>query len=128
VQITADRRLREIDCGLWEGFTREEAAARYPNEYAEREQDIVGYPFPGGESFLDLRARVLPALEQILDEGAARVLLVSHLGVARVLQCEFGGTPFADLFSLKLEFSDILLLGATTQADGARRIEVLKRL
>jgi alpha-ribazole phosphatase len=119
VQVTTDQRLREIDCGLWEGLTAEEAAARYPAEYAERERDLVGTPFPAGESFVDLRARVLPALRQLLEEGAARVLVVSHLGVARVLMCEFGGIPFADLFSLKLEHAGTIVLRVTTSADGA---------
>ena len=126
MQVTTDPRLREIDCGLWEGLTREEAAARYPTEYAERERDVVGYPFPGGESFLDLRARVLPALGHIFDEGAARVLVVSHLGVARVLLCEFGGKPLTDLFSLQLDYGGIILLRATTRAGCARQIEVLE--
>ena len=119
MQVTTDPRLREIDCGLWEGLTLEEAAAGYRAEYAERERDAVGNPFPGGESFLDLRARVLPALGHILDGGAARVLVVSHLGVARVLMCEFGGVPFADLFSVKLEHGGVILLKGTASTDGA---------
>jgi alpha-ribazole phosphatase len=127
VPVTTDQRLREIDCGLWEGLTTEEAAARCPIEYSERERDIVGYPFPAGESFLDLRARVLPALWQILDEGAARVLVVSHLGVARALMCEFGGIPFTDIFSFKLEHAGIMLLRVTATAGGARRIEVVRK-
>jgi alpha-ribazole phosphatase len=126
-RVVTDQRLREIDCGLWEGLTAEEAATRYPTEHAKRERDVVGYPFPAGESFLDLRARVLPALWQIINEGAAHVLVVSHLGVARVLMCEFGGIPFAGLFSFKLGYGGIMLLRVTTPAGGARQIEVTER-
>ena len=53
--VTPDARLREIDTGLWEGLTQEEAFRAYPREFEEREADVTGYPFPGGESFRGLR-------------------------------------------------------------------------
>jgi broad specificity phosphatase PhoE len=97
--VTADPRLREIDTGLWQGLTQEEAFRAYPREFAEREADVTGYPFPNGESFRGLRDRVLPALDDILVRGHATVLVVAHLGVNRVLLAELRGLPLEGIFS-----------------------------
>jgi alpha-ribazole phosphatase len=124
LQIHLDPRLREIDCGLWEGLTREEALTRYPEEYAQRERDVAGYPFPGGESFEDLRARVVPALQDIIKAGGSHILVVSHLGVMRVLLCESRGLPLEQLFSIRLEHASLVVLKASRSTDGSRLSEV----
>jgi alpha-ribazole phosphatase len=117
--------LREINAGLWEGLTPEEAQTRYPEEFEARERDVVGHPFPHGESFRDLRERVLPTFMEIVDEGGANILIVAHLGVNRVLLCEFLGLPIAELFSIKREYGQMDLLVATRLPSGTRRIEVV---
>jgi molybdenum cofactor cytidylyltransferase len=97
--------LREIDVGLWEGLTWEEARQRYPAESGERERDITGVPFPKGESFADVRARVVPPFERLVEESVAaghrRVLVVAHKGVNRVLLAHFRGLPLEDIFSIE---------------------------
>lgn len=123
--VEVDPRLREIDAGRWELLTIEEAAARFPKEYEERERDLVGFRFPGGESFRDLRERVVPAFLDIVGRGGANILIVAHLGVNRVLLSEFLGLPPEKLFSIKQEYGGLSLLSATTQRDGSRRIRVI---
>lgn len=125
VRVQPDPQLREINAGLFEGLTFEEAAATHPQEYAERERDLVGYRFPGGESFRDLRARALAAFLRIVDRGGAKVLVVSHLGVNRVLLCEFLGLPLEDLFSIKQAYGHVNLIAITMTPGGSRRIEVV---
>jgi len=126
LRVQTDPRLREIDAGLWEWLTFEEAATRFPEQYAERERDLVGYRFPGGESFRDLRERVVPAFLEIVDSGGANILVVAHLGVNRVLLCEFLGLPLEELFSIKQEYGGLSLISATILLDGSRRIEVIQ--
>jgi alpha-ribazole phosphatase len=104
--VTTDARLREIDTGFWEGLTQQEAYRRYPKEFAEREDDVTGYPFPGGESFRQLQARVLPALEEIVVAGYSTVLLVAHLGVNRVMLAHLRGVPLAGIFSFSQDYCD----------------------
>jgi broad specificity phosphatase PhoE len=125
MDIKADPRLREIDCGLWEGLTLEEAAIRYPDEHSERERDPMRWRFTGGESFLDLRERVFPALWEAADSGVGNVLIVGHLGVNRVILCDLQGLPLEDLFSIKLEYCSVAILGVTGPRGAGRRIEVL---
>lgn len=124
-RVNIDPRLREIDAGRWEWLTAEEAAARFPADYKERERDLVGFRFPGGESFRDLRERVVPAFVDIVDRGGANILIVAHLGVNRVLLCEFLGLPLEELFSIKQAYGGLALLSATTQPDGSHQIRVV---
>lgn len=93
--------FREIHFGVWEGLTFSEIAARYPQELQARLQDLAAYRIPGGESLLDVRARVLPKLKEILarHEGQA-VALVAHAGVNRVILAEALGLPLTHLFRL----------------------------
>ena len=107
-EVRAEPWLREIDVGLWEGLTWEEARGRYPAEHDRRERDIVGHPFPGGESFADLQARVVPAFRDLISRGLAaghrRVLVVGHIGVNRVILAHFLGLPLKEIFSIAQEY------------------------
>jgi len=132
VPIRPDRRLREIDTGLWEGLTFEEVRERFPLEYQERERDLVSYRFPGGESFRDLRARIVPAFLEILDEslerdvreGGGTVLVSGHRGVNRVVLCEALGLPLKRLFSIEQKYGCVNVIRVTRLPEGSRRFDV----
>jgi broad specificity phosphatase PhoE len=110
LRICAHEELREIDAGLWEGLTFEEARERYPREWAERERDLVGYRFPGGESFRGLRGRVLPVFARIAKGGGKNVLVVTHRGPMRVILCESLGLPLERVFSLAVDYGSVEIL------------------
>ena len=78
--------LREISHGRWEGLTRREVEARFPDEYAAWETDPYTFAPEGGESGLAVLARALPVLRNIVvaHEGQ-RVLVVSHKATLRLL-------------------------------------------
>jgi alpha-ribazole phosphatase len=122
--VRQERRLREIDVGLWEGLSFEEVRRRYPREHAEREEDLVGYRFPGGESFRDVQRRVVPAFVSIMDGGAENVLVVGHKGVNRVLLAHFLGLPLEELFSIAQDYCCVNIIRASALPDGSRRIVV----
>jgi len=77
--LQIEPRLREIDLGSWQGLTRVEVAATYPEQYA---QWLDGHPpvDRGGESRAQLDERVQAALR---DVEVDHVLLVTHGGTAR---------------------------------------------
>jgi broad specificity phosphatase PhoE len=78
--------LREISHGHWEGLTRAEVETRFPDEYAEWEQDPFAFAPEGGESGVAVLARALPALRHIVTSHAGgRVLVVSHKATIRLL-------------------------------------------
>jgi molybdenum cofactor cytidylyltransferase len=115
--------LREIDVGLWEDLTWEEAKQRFPAEHAAREADLTSAPFPGGESFAGLRDRVLPAFERLLASSLAaghrRVLVVAHKGVNRVILAHLQGIPLSHIFSIEQDYCAVTLLKVDRAEDGS---------
>jgi probable phosphoglycerate mutase len=78
--------LQEIDHGRWEGMTRAEVEAGHAPEYAAWEADPFTFAPEGGESGLEVLARALPVVREIVvrHEGEA-VLVVSHKATIRLL-------------------------------------------
>ena len=76
--VPEDARLWEQDFGAWEGV----AFAELPDLGALSVQALAAHRPPEGESFLDLSARVTPALQEVSALGG-RVAVVAHAGVIR---------------------------------------------
>jgi broad specificity phosphatase PhoE len=81
-----DARLREIDIGAWTGLTRAQIAEREAELLARFEaEDLEARP-GGGETRLEIRARVRSAAAELAATHPGRCLaLVTHLGVIRAL-------------------------------------------
>jgi probable phosphoglycerate mutase len=78
--------LREIDHGHWEGLRRADVEARFPDEYAAWEQDPFTFAPQRGESGLNVLARALPVLREIVVAHAdKKVLVVSHKATIRLM-------------------------------------------
>ncbi|MDB6139966.1 MAG: histidine phosphatase family protein [Verrucomicrobiaceae bacterium] len=78
--------LREISHGHWEQLTRAEVEAKYAEEAAAWEEDPFTFAPAGGESGLDVTARSLPVLMDIVREHPdGHVLIVSHKATIRLL-------------------------------------------
>jgi probable phosphoglycerate mutase len=78
--------LREISHGHWEGLTRAEVEARFPDEYAAWEADPFTFAPIDGESGVAVLARALPVVREVVVRHAGeRVLLVSHKATLRLL-------------------------------------------
>lgn len=94
-EIIAERRplpiamrdgLREIGHGHWEGLSRREVEARFPDEYSAWEEDPFTYAPEGGESGLSVLARALPVVREIMVAHPGQtVLVVSHKATIRLL-------------------------------------------
>ena len=85
--------LREIHVGDWEGLTVDEVKERYP------EQASMDWRsgWPGGETYDELGARVLPALLVLANEHPdARVLAVTHAGPVRAALASAMGLSYDD--------------------------------
>jgi len=102
--------LREIDLGEWEGLSVAQVRERFPREYEERGRDLPHFHPPGGESFSDLRDRVVPAFQQIVSRMQWPVLIVGHAGVNRVILCHVLGMPIAFLFRIGQPYGALSVL------------------
>jgi probable phosphoglycerate mutase len=84
--VVARDGLREISHGRWEGLTRGEVEARFPEEYAAWESDPFTFAPEGGESGVAVLSRALPVIREIVvAHRAENVLVVSHKATLRLL-------------------------------------------
>ncbi len=82
VSLRIDPRLRERGFGLFEGSTYAEAHATWPEIYATWQRREPDYAVPGGESYLQVRARTLAAIEDIARDFAGKTaVVVTHGGI-----------------------------------------------
>ena len=88
--VASDPRLRERGFGVFEGLTRDESEARFPDEWARYKAGAGDSP-PGGEPREQVVARMREAVQEVAAalraqhpaEGAA--LAISHGGAMRLL-------------------------------------------
>jgi glucosyl-3-phosphoglycerate phosphatase len=84
LSVSVDERLAEIRLGTWQGLTRAEARAAYPEEYARWQAGEDGRR-GGGETYAEVGARATACGRDWLDRlGSGSLLLaVTHGGTAR---------------------------------------------
>jgi broad specificity phosphatase PhoE len=76
----------EVNFGRWEGWTRQEIAARDPENYRIWQQRRPDFRYPEGDSRPEFEARVWGAARDLMEDGTQRsVLMVLHRGVIAVL-------------------------------------------
>ncbi|QOR69514.1 histidine phosphatase family protein [Ruania alkalisoli] len=89
-----DSRLREIDVGSWAGRTFEEVATAEPASVAAaaRGEDVRR---GGGETFAELRRRVVAALDELVasHQPGATLVVFTHGGPIRVATAAALGVP-----------------------------------
>ncbi len=102
--------FREIHLGAWKGLSFDEVRRCYPEEYEARGRDFVYFHPPGGESFLDLANRVLPALHKALASTPGNILITGHAGVNRILLCHARNRPLIDLFDIPQDYGCLNLI------------------
>jgi broad specificity phosphatase PhoE len=78
--------LREIHHGHWEGIRRADVEAQFPEEYAAWEEDPFTIAPKGGEAGVNVIARALPVIREIVVEHRGHnVLVVSHKATLRLI-------------------------------------------
>jgi len=78
--------LREIHHGHWEGMRRADVESQFPDEYAAWEEDPFTFAPEGGEAGVNVIARALPVIRNIvLERRGQNVIVVSHKATLRLL-------------------------------------------
>ena len=104
-------RLAEIDFGELEGLTYDEAAERYPRIYEEWMRAPTKVHFPGGESFTQMRQRVLEAVSEIREARKEQtVAIVSHGGVNRIVLAQALGVESRMLFRMEQSYAGVSVI------------------
>jgi broad specificity phosphatase PhoE len=89
-EIVPLRELREIDVGDWEGLSWPEIEERFPD--GARAWHVNGAGWESGETYDDLRERIVPALLRIAERHPTkRILVVGHGGTIRATRAFIEG-------------------------------------
>jgi probable phosphoglycerate mutase len=91
-----ERDVAEIDVGEWTGASLARLRRRPEWEIVQRHPS--GFRFPGGESFLEVQARMLDAIGRLVERHrGGTIVVVSHADPIKTLVAHALGVPL-DLF------------------------------
>jgi phosphomannomutase len=90
VEVEVERRVREASFGVWENRLPAEFDEADIQAHRRWEYDPALYSPPGGESGLEVMARAVAAVRDLLRDGG-KVAIVSHKAPIRLIICFFLG-------------------------------------
>ncbi len=127
--------ILEIGQGAWEGVAGDEIQRRWPEQIAGWRRDPLTMQAPGGETLMQVDARVRPALARVLDElgrdyprgtsnrpqvhgyhgvgqadGQPWSILVGHDGVFKVVLLALFDLPLAKFWSFSMGLTGITVV------------------
>lgn len=96
--VTADKGLREIFAGDWEGRGFDELAAENSPAYRQWFQDIGSAKCPGGETVAELASRIYETVRRIAEAHQGQTLvLASHATPIRTVEWTASGKDLSHM-------------------------------
>ncbi len=121
---TTSSDVRELCFGDWEGLSVDEVNRKFPGMLEQRMQNIATFQVEGGESFPDLRDRVLPQFQKIVDQhDQGNIVIVCHGGVNRVILGHILGIPIENIFRLQQQYAAVNII--QFYSDGNAAVELI---
>ena len=115
--VQREPRLREIHQGEWQGLREIDIQARYGNAFRERKQQPLHIAPPGGETVVQVRDRVVSAVNDIcIMHPDERVALVSHGFALALIQVHFSQMPIETAWQIipaNAEWRELEIDGST---------------
>jgi probable phosphoglycerate mutase len=100
--------LLDIDYGRFQGMSRSEAAAAYPEQYKRWLSKPSQVRFPGGESLDDVQVRLQSMLDQITEAHRDQtVVLAGHQIVNKVLACTLLGIDLDQIWHVRQDTASL---------------------
>lgn len=111
VAVECVQELIECDVGRWEGLSWQEVR-RQDGPYLDTfESDPGSVPYAGGESFGQVQARAVPAIQRLIREHHdGNLIVVTHHVVARVYVAHLTGLPVARTRSIRQDNGGITIV------------------
>ncbi|ORX56223.1 bifunctional 6-phosphofructo-2-kinase/fructose-2,6-bisphosphate 2-phosphatase [Hesseltinella vesiculosa] len=100
--------LDELDAGVCDGMTYEEIEEKYPEDYANRDEDKYNYRYRGGESYRDVVLRLEPVIMEL--ERHENILIVGHQAILRCIYGYFMNYSQEDLPYIKIPLHTLIEL------------------
>ncbi len=83
--VIYEERLKERNFGIFEGLSWSEVEKLYPKEAKNLLNDPFFYRIKNGESFFDVKNRVVPFIENTVLKSGKNTLIIAHGGINRVI-------------------------------------------
>lgn len=124
-----DRRLIEISHGPWEGMSRHDVEAAYPDLFHSWQAEPHTVTFPDGESLQDVHDRAVDAVTEILAEpGDRTVAVVTHDAVARLVIAAAQHRPLIGFSDVTIDNAGISTLVGPDLAGSLRHMNDVTHL
>ena len=94
--FATDNRLKEINLGVWDQLTDDEARALSPALFEQRGNDKWHVRVPGGENYAEVAARITDWLQELKTDSVA----ISHGATTRILRGLLAGLDWRAMSSL----------------------------
>jgi probable phosphomutase (TIGR03848 family) len=119
LQLDVRPALIEMDAGSWTGKSLKRL--RHLKAWAEVQTSPSTFRFPGGESFVEARDRVVGEIERIAKRHPrGRVAVATHGDIVRVLLNHYSGAPIDAFQRMVADTASVSVLGI-----GGGRVAVL---
>ncbi|KAF7732894.1 Fructose-2,6-bisphosphatase [Apophysomyces ossiformis] len=98
--------LDELDAGVCDGMTYEEIEEKYPEDFANRDEDKFNYRYRGGESYRDVVLRLEPIIMEL--ERHENILIIGHQAILRCIYAYFMNYSHEDLPYIKIPLHTLI--------------------
>ncbi|MCF2487558.1 histidine phosphatase family protein [Dyadobacter sp. CY347] len=103
-EYQTDERLRELHFGDWEGQTWDSVDQDNLKVWMD---DFVNVRIPGGESMLDLKARVTDFFTSFQNTNHKKIAIITHGGVIRLLLTLLANKPLHECFEIHVDYGAV---------------------
>lgn len=100
-----DSRLQELDFGEWEGKTWDTVDQQALHAWMD---DYVNVCPPGGESMMQMYARVSEFWAELGQFQYEKVAIVTHAGVIRLILSIVNEMALTDIFDIKVAYGEVM--------------------
>ncbi|KAG2128723.1 6-phosphofructo-2-kinase-domain-containing protein [Suillus clintonianus] len=107
VKVIEKTQMSEINPGVWDGLTPDQARKYYPEEWARFVKDPYAFRAPRAESYHDLSVRLEPVLIE-LEREKEDLLIIGHSSVIRCLLAYLIGLPASEIPAIEIARGDLL--------------------
>ena len=106
-QVIFDKRLQEVNFGLWEGRSWDSIRPEELNRWME---DFVYRCPPEGESLVQMNDRVISFWNELQQHPYQKTAIVTHAGVIRLIIAAVNQIPLPSVFDTKVDYGEVIRL------------------
>ncbi|RDB30821.1 hypothetical protein Hypma_005792 [Hypsizygus marmoreus] len=107
VKVVEKPQMLEINPGIWDGLSPEQAKKYYPEDWERFLKDPYSFRAPRAESYHDLSVRLEPILIE-LEKEQEDLLIIGHASVIRCMLAYLIGLPASEIPAIEIARGDLL--------------------